>query len=139
MDMISTLRTDFKSEKQREASANLEKSVQHANNDMIVKPLEHVKKEIARLLELRGKNDSVREMLAEKQKKIVETQHTYADYEWQYEVLHQQYQYIDQEKKQLFEKFHGVVYDVHRKTGLRNLILEKKLETIQESLETKDA
>ena len=106
---------------------------------MIVKPLEHVKKEIARLLELRGKNDSVREMLAEKQKLIVETQHKYADIEWQYEVLHQQYQYIDQEKKQLFEKFHGVVYDVHRKTGLRNLILEKKLETIQESLETKDA
>lgn len=139
MDMISTLRTDFKSEKQREASANREKQVQHANNDMIVKPLEHVKKEIARLLELRGKNDSVREMLAEKQKLIVETQHKYADIEWQYEVLHQQYQYIDQEKKQLFEKFHGVVYDVHRKTGLRNLILEKKLETIQESLETKDA
>ena len=51
----------------------------------------------------------------------------------------QQYQYIEQEKKQLFEKFHAVVYDVHRKTGLRNLILEKKLETIQESLETKDA
>lgn len=51
----------------------------------------------------------------------------------------QQYQYIEQEKKQLFERFHGVVYDVHRKTGLRNLILEKKLETIQESLETKDA
>ena len=40
--------------------------VQHANNDMIVKPLEHVKKEIARLLELRSKNDSVREMLADK-------------------------------------------------------------------------
>ena len=51
----------------------------------------------------------------------------------------QQYQYIEQEKKQLFEKFHNIVYDVHRKTGLRNLILEKKLETIQESLETKDA
>ena len=51
----------------------------------------------------------------------------------------QQYQYIEQEKKQLFEKFHAIVYDVHRKTGLRNLILEKKLETIQESLETKDA
>ena len=78
-------------------------------------------------------------MLAEKQKKIVQTQKEYHDIEWQYEVLHQQYQYIEQEKKQLFEKFHGIVYDVHRKTGLRNLILEKKIETIQESLETKDA
>jgi len=32
-----------------------------------------------------------------------------------------------------------LVYEVHQKTGLRNLILEKKHETIQESLETKDA
>ncbi len=51
MDMISTLRGDFKNEKIREATANREKMIEHANNDMIVKPLEHVKKEIARLLE----------------------------------------------------------------------------------------
>ena len=139
MDMISTLRTDFKSEKQREATANREKMIWHANNDMIIKPMEHVKKEIARLTELQDKNVKVREQLAEKQQKIVEAQKEYQSLEWQYEVSLQKYQYIEQEKKQLFEKFHNVVYDVHRKTGLRNLILEKKLETIQESLETKDA
>ena len=50
--------------------------------------------------------------------------------EWQYEVRHQQYQYVEQEKKQLFEKFHSIVYEMHRKTGLRNLMLENKLETI---------
>jgi len=47
MDMISTLRADFKNEKSREAQANREKMIKHAENDMIVKPLEHVKKEIA--------------------------------------------------------------------------------------------
>ena len=51
----------------------------------------------------------------------------------------QQFEYLEHEKKELFDKFHAIVYDVHRKTGLRNLIMEKKLETIQESLETKDA
>ena len=81
----------------------------------------------------------MRDDLADEQKKIVKTQQEYQEVEWQYEVRLQQYQYIEQEKKQLFEKFHNIVYDVHRKTGLRNLILEKKLETIQEGLETKDA
>ena len=38
----------------------------------------------------------------------------------------------------MFEEFHKIVYELHQKTGLRNLVLEKKLETIQESLETKD-
>ena len=51
----------------------------------------------------------------------------------------QQFQYLKQERQRLFEQFHKIVYEVHQKTGLRNLILEKKIETIHESLETKDA
>lgn len=31
------------------------------------------------------------------------------------------------------------MYEIHQKTGIRNLVLERKLETIQEGLETKDA
>lgn len=46
---------------------------------------------------------------------------------------------MEREKKDLFDEFHKLVYELHQKTGLRNLILEKKLETINESLETKDA
>ena len=65
MDMISTLRTDFKTEKARENQANREKMIQHANNDMIVKPLEHVKKEIAKLLDKQIKNNKVRDDLAD--------------------------------------------------------------------------
>ena len=82
MDMISTLRTDLKTERTREANANREKTFQHATNDMIVKPLEHVKKEIIRLKETQVKNNQVREKLAEKQKKIVETEKEYKDIEW---------------------------------------------------------
>lgn len=59
--------------------------------------------------------------------------------EWEYEVKLQQFQYLEREKKDLFDEFHRLVYELHQKTGLRNLILEKKLETINESLETKDA
>jgi len=61
MDMISTLRADFKNEKIREATATREKMIQSANNDMIVKPLEHVKKEITRLADLQIQNQKVRE------------------------------------------------------------------------------
>ncbi len=39
----------------------------------------------------------------------------------------------------MFNQFHRLVYEMHQKGGLRNLILEKKLEVIQDSLETKDA
>ena len=51
----------------------------------------------------------------------------------------QQFKYLEGERKQLFDEFHRLVYEFHQKTGLRNLILEKKLETIQESLDAKEA
>ena len=65
MDMITTLRADFKTEKGNENRANREKMLQHAENDMIVKPLEHVKKEIIRLQERQILNNKVRGQLAE--------------------------------------------------------------------------
>lgn len=61
------------------------------------------------------------------------------DIEWQYEVRLQQFQYLEREKEELFHDFDKTIYELQQKTGLRNLVLEKKLETIQESLETKDA
>jgi len=61
------------------------------------------------------------------------------DMEWEYEVKLQQMQYLEKEKQELYDEFHRLVYELHRKTGLRNLILEKKVETILEANETKDA
>lgn len=64
---------------------------------------------------------------------------TYKEAEWEFEVKLQQYQYLEEEKKSLFAEFHKLVYEMHQKTGLRNLIMEKKIETIQESLDAKEA
>jgi hypothetical protein len=50
--------------------------------------------------------------------------------EWHLEVRLQQFEYLEKEKAQLYEEFHKHVYEVHQKTGIRNLILEKKHETI---------
>lgn len=46
---------------------------------------------------------------------------------------------MERERKNLFDNFHTLVYQLHQKNGLKNIILEKKIEVIQDSLETKDA
>lgn len=79
------------------------------------------------------------ETLQQTQAQIMDHDSVLKDIEWQYEVRLQQFQYLVREKKELFDSFHSTVYELHQKTGIRNLVLEKKLETIQESLETKDA
>lgn len=47
--------------------------------------------------------------------------------------------YLEREKKELFDAFNSHIYEIHQKTGLKNLILEKQLETIEESIEIKEA
>ena len=137
--MIQTLRQDLKTHMANQAKANKDKSIQEAANNDIVKPMEALKKEIKFLEKERDKCNDVKFKLQETQRQIAQVEAEYKDIEWQYEVKQQRFQYLEKEKAQLFEEFHKVVYEVHQKTGLRNLLLEKKLETIQEANETKDA
>merc|ERR1719152_1114104 len=59
--------------------------------------------------------------------------------EFQHEVLQQQTQRVSKERDELYSKFQHAIYDVQQKSGLKNLILEKKIDAIEEALETTEA
>merc|ERR1712070_1261112 len=59
--------------------------------------------------------------------------------EFQHEVLQQQLTRVGNEKDDLYTKFQHAIYDVQQKSGLKNLILEKKIDSIEEALETTEA
>ncbi len=112
---------------------------QEEANKQIVEPLQKASEELKQLTKKKLKHNSIMGSLEETQKGIMDKDTILKDIEWQYEVRLQQFQYLEKEKQELFDQFHQNVYELHQKTGLRNLVLEKKLETIQEGLETKDA
>jgi len=68
--------------------------------------------------------------LGETQSQIMERDSVLKEIEWQYEVRLQQFQYLEKEKEELYQDFDRTVYELQQKTGLRNLILERKFETI---------
>lgn len=94
---------------------------------------------VDQLAKKKNVHDEIMGELQSTQKEIVKYEDGVKNIEWQFEVRLQQFQYLEREKKSLFDEFHRLVYEIHQKTGIRNLILEKKYQTIQESLETKDA
>merc|ERR1711937_736591 len=59
--------------------------------------------------------------------------------EFQHEVLQQQLQRVSSEREDLYTKFQGAIYEVQQKSGLKNLLLEKKIDTVEEALETTEA
>ena len=103
---------------------------QQEANSKVVEPLNQANAEVKRLLALKKKYDVVMTKLAETQEQISHFDNTSKEIEWQLEVRLQQFEYLEKEKQQLFDEFLRLTYEIHQKTGISNLILEKKHETI---------
>ena len=58
--------------------------------------------------------------------------------EYKYEVTLQKLSYLEKEKDSFVNRYKENLHLVEQKAGLRNLILEKKLETIEDNLEIKE-
>lgn len=57
--------------------------------------------------------------------------------EWEKEVLSQRFTRIETERNELFAKFESSVQEVQQKTGLKKMLLEKKVEALNQALEKK--
>ena len=66
-----------------------------------------------KLTEKKKKHDEIMDKLKDTQRAIMEHDSVLKDIEWQYEVRLQQFQYLQREKKELFDSFHSNVYELH--------------------------
>ncbi len=112
---------------------------QEEENAKVKVPLDAANKQVKELEIQQSKHNEIKTNLKECLARTKEIEGGIGDLEWEYEVKLQQFQYLEREKQELYNEFHRLVYELHKKTGLRNLILEKKVETILEANETKDA
>lgn len=117
-------------DRKEDADTRRKKSDQEEANNKVVEPLTKANDEVNFLLKKKVKHDKIMEQLNQCQEEIAKYDESSKEIEWQYEVRLQQYEYLVKEKQALFDEFHRLVYEIHQKTGLRNLILEKKHETI---------
>lgn len=66
---------------------------------------------------------------------ISDLEKEFRDIEYQYEIKFQQFQYLDDEFQKLNNNYNDKVYDIYQKSGLKNLILEKELKMLGDSIE----
>ncbi|KAI8902072.1 growth arrest-specific 8, isoform CRA_c [Globomyces pollinis-pini] len=57
---------------------------------------------------------------------------------WEHEVLEQRFAQVQKERDELYEQFVDRIISVQQKTGFKNLILEKKVESLKENLEKRE-
>ncbi|KAJ3112772.1 Dynein regulatory complex subunit 4 [Phlyctochytrium bullatum] len=68
--------------------------------------------------------------------RVLEEKHK--DLLWEHEVLEQRFAQVEKERNELYENFVDRIIGVQQKAGFKNLILEKKMESLKETLEKKD-
>ncbi|KAJ3209164.1 Dynein regulatory complex subunit 4 [Entophlyctis luteolus] len=95
-----------------------------ADCDSLKKQLQHYEKDKMSL-----QNSKARlKVLEEKHKQLL----------WEHDVLEQRFAQVEKERNELYDGFVDRIIGVQQKSGFKNLILEKKVETLKETLEKKD-
>jgi chromosome segregation ATPase len=56
---------------------------------------------------------------------------------WEHEVLSQRFAQIQHERDELYSRFVSAIHEVQQKSGFKNLLLEKKLSALADTLEKK--
>lgn len=130
LDIINQLASDLERQKREDKAKERLKFRQERENNAILEPMTANEALVKELEAKKLEHDRIKGELKEVQDQIVNYESVTKGIEWEYEVRLQQYQYAEREKKQLFDEFNRLVYETHQKTGIRNLILEKKYETI---------
>ncbi|VDQ03857.1 unnamed protein product [Trichobilharzia regenti] len=59
--------------------------------------------------------------------------------QWKYDILEQRFKQVENERDDLYDKFVLAIQEVQQKCGLKNVLLEKRLNALAETIEKKEA
>eukprot|EP00033_Pygsuia_biforma_P001558 GCRY01001757.1.p1 GENE.GCRY01001757.1~~GCRY01001757.1.p1 ORF type:complete len:468 (-),score=123.98 GCRY01001757.1:514-1917(-) len=139
LELIKSLKEQVEEMKKKETS--MEKLMYEITqeNKRLSEPLKQALREVE---ELRGKLQNYNKdklVLTNSKARVKSLESQLKQLEWEKEVLEQRFEKVEKERDDLYEQFVSSIYEVQQKAGFKNLLLEKKLNTISESLEKKEA
>ena len=108
-------------------------------NKGLSEPLNKALKEVKVLRQQLQNYEKDKISLSHANARLLDTEKQLKNLAWEHEVLEQRFQQMEVERDELYDKFERSIYDVQQKSGLKNLLLERKLETLHEQLEKKEA
>merc|ERR1711920_1179724 len=139
LDLIKRLKEEYQKIEEDENN-NAKKMADLVNrNNQLKEPLKKANQKVEELESELLAYDEDKKKLAAVKEKIKQYETQMHRMEFQHEVLQQQLKTTNAEREDLYSKFQYAIYDVQQKSGLKNLLLEKKIDTVEEALETTEA
>ncbi|XP_054426193.1 dynein regulatory complex subunit 4 isoform X1 [Pteronotus mesoamericanus] len=136
--LITSLKEQM--EDMRKKEEHLEREMQEvtAQNRRLADPLQKAREEMSEMQRRLGDHKRDKQTLACTQARLKVTEKDLKSLQWEHEVLEQRFVKVQQERDELYGKFTAAILDVQQKAGLRNLVLERKLQALGAAVEKKE-
>ncbi|CAF0933232.1 unnamed protein product [Didymodactylos carnosus] len=139
LNLINTMKSEIEKKKQEEERLEKRMNEVESENRRMREPLEAAKRETEELRKRSENYEKDKALLASTKNRLKTCEKEQGNLKWEYEVLLQRFEIIQKERDELYNKFIKAINEVQQKSSLKNLLLEKKLSTLADSLEKKEA
>ncbi|OQS04975.1 hypothetical protein THRCLA_20744 [Thraustotheca clavata] len=139
LDLIKSLKEEVAEMKKKEATDEKLMFEIAQENKRMSEPLKKALLDVERLRQSIKSYDNDKVALKKAKAELLVIEEDLSTLSWEHEVLTQRYAQVKKEYETLQAQFQASIYEVQQKNGLKNLLLEKKLESMGDVLEQKDA
>lgn len=137
--LINTLKEQVEEMKKKEERLEKQMAEVMAENKRLVEPLQKARDEVEELRKQLANYDKDKQSLASAKARLKVMEEEYKAQEWEHEVLEQRFEKVQHERDELYQKFVKAIHEVQQKSNFKNLLLEKKLGALADTLEKKEA
>jgi hypothetical protein len=137
LELIKSLKEQVEEMKKKEAADQKLMIEVTTENKRLKEPLQKALKEVEFLQHELADYHKDKEALQNAKSRIKLTESELKSLKWEHEVLEQRFSKVQSERDELYNKFVSSVHEVQQKSGLRTMMLERKLDTLNQELETK--
>ena len=125
--------------KEKEERIEKDMAEVQAQNKKLEEPLKKAKEEVEELTKKLANYEKDKLSLASTKRRLKHTLGDMKKLAWKHEVLEQRYEKCKVERNELYNNFVKAIHEVQQKSGFKNLLLEKKLKALVDTLEKKEA
>lgn len=137
--LINTLKEQVEDMKKKEERLEKQMAEVMAENRKLTEPLQKAKEEVDELRRQLSNYEKDKQLLATTKARLKVCEEQLKSIQWEHEVLEQRFAKIQAERDELYNKFVKAIHEVQQKSNFKNLLLEKKLSTLADTLEKKEA
>ena len=139
LDLIKTLKDDVAEMKKKEATNDQLMYEISQENKRLSEPLTKALREVDDLRRQLASYEKDKASLVATKQRLADSEKSLKNLEWEHEVQTQRFAKVEKERDELYGKFERAIFEVQQKSGLKNLVLERKLEAVGDALEKKEA